>query len=563
MFDKILVANRGEIAVRIARTCRERGVGCVAVYSDVDARSRHVAIAHEAVHLPGVSPAETYLDMAAIVNAAVATGAQAIHPGYGFLAESAVFADAVTDAGLVWIGPPAEAIRRLGDKIGARRIAEAAAVPVVPGITEPIADVDLIRAFASEHGYPVAIKASGGGGGRGLKVARSEDELADAFSSARREAQAYFGSEDVFVERYLDAPKHLEVQLLAPNPDEAMWLGVRDCSLQRRHQKLVEESPPPRFAEQVADMGQAAVSLSKAAGYVNAGTVEMLVDESGRFYFLEVNARLQVEHTVTEEVLGLDLVACQLQIASGDALGFDQSDVEAHTRGHSIECRINAEDPARGFVPTPGVITRYVEPNGLGVRVDSGYAQGDEIPAAYDSLIGKLITWGNDREEARVRMLRALGEMTIEGVATTVAAHKMLLAMDAFVDGSHTTRTVEDGNALAGLDVGTGDHEAGSADVLLVAGRGVRFWNPAMSASASAAVHGAIAAGEVVAPMQGTILKVLVDEGQAVSSGEPLMVLEAMKMETTIAAMADGTVTKLEVAPGDTVAAGQPLAIIE
>ena len=563
MFDKILVANRGEIAVRIARTCRERGVHCVAVHSDVDARSRHVAIAHEAVHLPGVSPAETYLDMAAIVDAAVSTGAQAVHPGYGFLAESAAFADAVTGAGLVWIGPPAEAIRRLGDKIGARRIAEAAAVPVVPGITEPITDIEVIRTFAAEHGYPVAIKASGGGGGRGLKVARSEDELVDAFSSARREAQAYFGSEDVFVERYLDAPKHIEVQLLAPNPDEAMWLGVRDCSLQRRHQKLVEESPPPRFAERSAEMGQAAVSLSKAAGYVNAGTVEMLVDESGRFYFLEVNARLQVEHTVTEEVLGIDLVACQLQIASGDALGFDQSDVETHTRGHAIECRINAEDPTRGFIPTPGVITRYVEPNGLGVRVDSGYAQGDEIPAAYDSLIGKLIAWGNDREEARARMLRALDEMTIEGVATTVGAHKVLLTMDAFVDGSHTTRTVEDGNALAGLDMGIGEDEAGSADVLLVEGRGVRLWNPAMSASASAAVHGALAAGEVVAPMQGTILKVLVDQGQAVSSGDPLMVLEAMKMETTIAAMADGTVTKLEVAPGDTVAAGQPLAVIE
>jgi acetyl-CoA/propionyl-CoA carboxylase biotin carboxyl carrier protein len=563
VFDKVLVANRGEIAVRIARTCRERGVHCVAVHSDVDARSRHVAIAHEAVHLPGVSAAETYLDMAAIVDAAISTGAQAIHPGYGFLAESAAFADAVTDAGLVWIGPPAEAIRRLGDKIGARRIAEGAAVPVVPGITEPITDVDVIRAFAAEHGYPVAIKASGGGGGRGLKVARSEDELIDAFSSARREAQAYFGSEDVFVERYLDAPKHLEVQLLSPNPDEAMWLGVRDCSLQRRHQKLVEESPPPRFAELAAEMGQAAVSLSKAAGYMNAGTVEMLVDESGRFYFLEVNARLQVEHTVTEEVLGLDLVACQLQIASGDAVGFDQSDVETRTRGHAIECRINAEDPARGFIPTPGVITRYVEPNGLGVRVDSGYAQGDEIPAAYDSLIGKLITWGNDREEARVRMLRALDEMTIEGVATTVAAHKVLLAMDAFVDGSHTTRTVEDGNPLAGLDIGIGEDEPGSADVLLVGGRGVRLWNPAMSASASAAVHGAIAAGEVLAPMQGTILKVLVDEGQAVSSGDPLMVLEAMKMETTIAAMADGTVTKLEVTSGDTVAAGQPLAVIE
>jgi acetyl-CoA/propionyl-CoA carboxylase biotin carboxyl carrier protein len=563
MFDKILIANRGEIAVRIARTCRERGVRCVAVHSDVDARSRHVAIAHEAVHLPGVAPADTYLDMSAIIDAAVSTGAQAIHPGYGFLSENAAFADAVTDAGIVWIGPPAEAIRRIGDKIGARRIAAEAAVPVVPGITEPITDGDVIRAFAAEHGYPVAIKASGGGGGRGLKVANTDDEVGDAFDAARREAQAYFSSDDVFVERYLESPKHLEVQLLAPNPDEAMWLGVRDCSLQRRHQKLIEESPPPRGAERMADLGQAAVSLSKAAGYVNAGTVEMLVDDSGQFYFLEVNARLQVEHTVTEEVLGLDLVACQLQIASGDALGFDQDAIEGRMRGHAIECRINAEDPARGFVPTPGVIDRYVEPNGLGVRVDSGYAQGDEIPAAYDSLIAKVIAWGNDREEARVRMLRALDEMTVEGVATTIAAHKVLLETDAFVAGTHTTRTVEEGGVLAGLATRDEDDAGDAADVLLVGGRGVRLWNPAMSASASAAVHGAVGSGEVVAPMQGTILKVLVDEGRAVASGEALMVLEAMKMETTIAATAAGTVAKLEVGPGDTVAAGQSLVIIE
>lgn len=561
MFDKILIANRGEIAVRIARTCRERGVGCVAVYSDVDTASRHVAIAHEAVHLPGVAPADTYLDMTAIIEAARSSGAQAVHPGYGFLSENAAFAEAVADAGLVWVGPPAEAIRRIGDKIGARRIAEAAGVPVVPGITEPITDAEVITAFGAGHGYPVAIKASGGGGGRGLKVARSEEEVIDAFESARREARAYFGSEDVFVERYLEAPKHLEVQLLAPDPSHAMWLGVRDCSLQRRHQKLIEESPPPRFAERMPAMGEAAVSLSKAAGYVNAGTVEMLVDVSGEFYFLEVNARLQVEHTVTEEVLGLDLVACQLQIASGDALGFDQTEIEAHMHGHSIECRINAEDPARGFVPTPGVLTRYVEPNGLGVRVDSGYAQGDEVPSAYDSLIAKLITWGNDREEARVRMLRALDEMTVEGVATTIAAHELLVRSDEFIAGTHTTLTVERGGLLD--DLSMAGEVADEADVLMVGGRAVRFWNPAMSASASAAVHGAVGTGEIVAPMQGTILKVLVQSGQSVCSGDPLIVLEAMKMETSIAATSDGTVAKIEVTAGDTVAAGQSLAIIE
>ncbi|HWC13761.1 MAG TPA: biotin carboxylase N-terminal domain-containing protein [Actinomycetota bacterium] len=563
MFDKILIANRGEIAVRIARTCRERGVRCVAVHSDVDAASRHVAMAHEAVHLPGVAPTETYLDAAAVIDAAISTGAQAIHPGYGFLSESAAFAQAVEDAGLVWVGPPPAAITAVGDKIGARRIAEDAGVPVVPGITAPIADPETIAEFAREHGFPVAIKASGGGGGRGLKVARSQGEISGAFASARREAQAYFGSEEVFVERYLEAPKHLEVQLLAPSPTDALWLGVRDCSLQRRHQKLIEETPPPRFADRMGDMGKAAVALSIASGYVNAGTVEMLVDERGDFYFLEVNARLQVEHTVTEELLGIDLVACQLDIASGDALDLDQAHVEARMQGHSIECRINAEDPAAGFVPTPGTITRYVEPNGLGVRVDSGYAQGDEVPSAYDSLIAKLITWGNDREQARARMLRALDEMVVEGVATTIAAHELLLQHEAFVAGTHTTRTVEDGDILASLARDAVDATGETQDVLLVGGTTVRLWNPAMSASASAAVHGFAGTGDVTAPMQGTILKVLAEDGVEVAVGDPLMVLEAMKMETTIAASVAGRVARLAVRPGDTVAAGQTLAVIE
>ena len=536
---------------------------CVAVHSDVDAKSRHVAIAHEAVHLPGVAPTDTYLNMGAVIDAALSTGAQAIHPGYGFLSENATFADAVQEAGLVWVGPPPTAIRALGDKIGARRIAETAGVPVVPGITEPITDVEKIKAFGTEHGYPIAIKASGGGGGRGLKVAHSEADVEEAFLSARREAQAYFGSEDVYVERYLADPKHLEVQLLALSPSEALWLGVRDCSLQRRHQKLIEETPPPRFAERMPEMGAAAVALSKAAGYVNAGTVEMLADSNGDFYFLEVNARLQVEHTVTEEVLGLDLVACQLQIASGDATGLDQTQIEAQMHGHSIECRINAEDPGRGFIPTPGLITRFVEPNGLGVRVDSGYAQGDEVPAAYDSLIAKLITWGNDREEARVRMLRALEEMTVEGVATTSAAHELLLNSEEFVAGTHTTRTVEASDIQSGLVSETSADDEDAEDVLLVAGRAVRLWNPAMSAWASAAVHGVHGGGDIVAPMQGTILKVLVNEGDEVEAGQALMVLEAMKMETTIAAPSAGKVSKIEVAAGGSVAAGQSLAVVE
>ena len=552
MLAKILIANRAEIAVRIARTCRELDIGCVAVYSDVDAHARHVSAATEAVHLPGVAPADTYLNVEAIVEVARATGAEAIHPGYGFLAENASFADAVIAAGLAWIGPPPDAIRAAGDKISARRLAARAGVPVVPGLLDPVTDVAVLRRFGSENGYPIAIKAAGGGGGRGLKIARSEEEIEPAFSSARREAEAYFSSSDVYAERYLDAPKHLEVQVLG-TPDDVVWLGVRDCSLQRRHQKLVEETPPPRFARCAAEMGEAAVAIAKETGYVNAGTVEMLVDRHGAFYFLEVNSRLQVEHTITEEVLGIDLVACQLRIASGEPLGFTQSDLTA--RGHAIECRINAEDPARGFAPAPGRITRYSEPSGPGVRVDSGYAEGDAIPDAYDSLIAKLITWGTDRDEARTRMAGALDEFELEGVPTTIAAHRLLIAAKEFVDGSYTTATVERGGLLDPLI----EEPKG---LLMVDRRSVRLWNPAMARSAAAAV-GPAGVGELVAPMQGTILKVLVSEGQRVEAGDPVIVLEAMKMETTIPAPRAGTVTSIKVVPGGTARAGEPLATVE
>ena len=559
MFSKILVANRGEIAVRIARTCRELGVRYVAVHSDVDAQARHVIVADQAVHLPGVAPTDTYLDVEAILDAARSTGAEAVHPGYGFLSENADFAEAVIDAGLAWIGPPPSATRAIGDKIKARRIAESAGVPIVPGTLEPLQSVDEITAFGDQHGYPLAIKAAGGGGGRGLKVARNRDEVEAAFESARREASAYFSNDEVFIERYLENPKHLEVQLLAPNPDEALWLGVRDCSLQRRHQKLVEETPPPLFSERVADMGQAAVSLSKACGYVNAGTVELLVDTDGSFYFLEVNARLQVEHTVTEEVLGIDLVACQLRIASGEPLGFTQDDVQS--RGHAIECRINAEDPTRDFIPTPGLLESFVEPNGLGVRVDSGYATGDVIPDAYDSLLAKLVTWGKDRDEARSRMLRCLEEFEIKGVSSTIPAHKILLQLDEFVAGTHTTKTVESG-VLDELEAAASTEEE-AANVLLVGGRAVRLWSPAMAASASAAVSGGLGAGEIAAPMQGTILKVLVEPGQNVEPGDAIVILEAMKMETTLAATISGIVGSISVAPGDTVPAGHVVAVVE
>jgi acetyl-CoA/propionyl-CoA/long-chain acyl-CoA carboxylase, biotin carboxylase, biotin carboxyl carrier protein len=558
VFSKILIANRGEIAVRIARTCRDLGVATVAVHSDVDELARHTRMCDEAVHLPGIASADTYLNVPATIDAATMTGVDAIHPGYGFLSENASFAEAVMAAGLVWVGPPPEALRALGDKISARRIAGSAGVPVVPGLLEPVNDVAMVREFAYEHGYPVAIKAAGGGGGRGLKVAREEGAIAEAFDGARREAGAYFSDDRVYVERYLASPKHLEVQILAPGPDDALWLGVRDCSLQRRHQKLVEETPPPRLSVATADLGRAAVALSKAVGYVNAGTVEMLV-EGSNYYFLEVNARLQVEHTVTEEVFGVDLVAAQLRIAAGDDLGFTQSDLAG--RGSAIECRINAEDPSRGFVPTPGRLTRFVEPSGPGVRVDSGYGVGDEVPGAYDSLLAKIICTGSDRGQARARMLRALGEMEIAGVASTVGAQQLLLQEPSFVDGSHSTTTVEQSAVLDSLAEDT-IATASTQSVLLVEGRAVALWNPAMSGSASAAVSRNLSTGDVIAPMQGTVLKLWVAEGDSVKVGDPLIVLEAMKMESTIDATREGKVA-VHVAPGDSVGAGQLLAVIE
>lgn len=561
MFDKILIANRGEIAVRIARTCRELGVATVAVYSDADARARHVAACDESAPLPGTAPADTYLDGGAVLEAARGAGAEAVHPGYGFLAESASFAAAVAGAGLTWIGPPAEVIRAVGDKIEARRIADEAGVPVVPGLLEPVEGLDVLRAFGDEHGYPLVIKAAGGGGGRGLKLARSAEEVGEAFAAARRESEAYFGSREVYVERYLEAPKHLEVQILAATPDEALWLGMRDCSLQRRHQKLVEETPPPRFGERAEDMGAAAVAVGKACGYRGAGTVEMLVDASGAFFFLEVNARLQVEHTVTEATHGLDLVACQLAIAAGEPLGFTQGDL--NPRGHAIECRINAEDPARVFAPAPGVISRYEEPGGIGVRVDSGYGEGDTVPDAYDSLLAKVITWGDDREAARARMLRALEEMTVEGVPTTIPLHRALLAGEEFVTGAHTTRTVEDSGVLEWLAASVAEEEATTTGVLMVGGRPVKLWNPAMAGSAAAAIQGGLMAKELVAPMQGTVLSVAVTEGQEVAAGDTVVVVEAMKMETTVAALGPGRVTSVSVSPGESVSSGQVLAVVE
>jgi acetyl-CoA/propionyl-CoA/long-chain acyl-CoA carboxylase, biotin carboxylase, biotin carboxyl carrier protein len=567
MFKRILVANRGEIAVRVARTCRDLGVEVVAVHSDVDASARHVRMADDAVRLPGVAPTDTYLNVEAIVAAARQSGAEAIHPGYGFLSERADAAEAVIAADLVWVGPPPDAIRAAGDKVRARRLADSVGVPPVPGTLEPVADADEVLRFGDRAGFPVAIKAAGGGGGRGLKVAADPQAVPEALESARREAQAYFGSSDVYLERYLPDPKHVEIQVLATGSGRSLWLGARDCSLQRRHQKLVEETPPPMFADLVPSMGAAAVAVTDACGYVNAGTVEFLVDAAtGHFYFLEINARLQVEHPITEEVLGIDLVAAQLRIASGEPLGFEQPDVapggRLAPRGHAIECRINAEDPSLGFQPRPGRITRYREPGGPGIRVDAGFGEGDTIPAAYDSLLAKVVAWGATREEARHRMLRALDEYEIQGVPTTIPAHQTLLEDPAFVDGSYTTRTVE-GGALDALMSRTVSAGPAAAPVLVVEGTPARLWNPAMAASAAGAVTAASAgAGRdtVVAPMHGTILRVLVSEGDEVQPGDPVAILEAMKMETHLTATAAGTITRLAVRPGDVVEAGQTIA---
>jgi acetyl-CoA/propionyl-CoA carboxylase biotin carboxyl carrier protein len=574
MFSKILIANRGEIAVRVARTCRELGIKVVAVHSDADGRARHVALADQAVHLSGVAAAETYLNIPAVVDAARRTGAEAVHPGYGFLSERAEAAEAVADAGLVWIGPPPGALRLAGDKVHSRRLAESAGVAPVPGTFEPVEGPDEVVAFGDRHGYPVAIKAAGGGGGRGLKVARSAEEVPAALESAIREAQSYFGYGDVYLERYLPAPKHIEVQVLAEAPGRTLWLGARDCSLQRRHQKLVEETPPAGFAELVPAMGQAALDVANACGYVNAGTVEFLLDPGDRqFYFLEVNARLQVEHTVTEEVHGLDLVAAQIRIAAGAPLGFDQGDLLPggilRPRGHAIECRINAEDPAKGFLPTPGRIVRYREPGGPGIRVDSGFGEGDEIPPAYDSLIAKVVAWAPTREDARRRMLRALEEFVIEGVPTTMPAHKILLESPQFVDGTYTTRTAEGGalEMLRGPTVPAAADTSGRREpvVLMIEGSAVRLWHPAMAASAAAAstARRGPGQGSVVAPMHGTIIKVLVRPGDVVESGDPVAILEAMKMETQLTAAAGGTVKGVEVETGDIVESGRIVAVIE
>ncbi|HXQ19211.1 MAG TPA: acetyl-CoA carboxylase biotin carboxylase subunit [Acidimicrobiales bacterium] len=583
MPKKVLIANRGEIAVRVMRTCRELGIGTVAVYSELDREAMHVRLADEAYPLGGQSAAESYLNVEAIVSALEASGADALHPGYGFFSENADFARRIGAAGVTFIGPPPEAIEVMGDKISSRLAAAAAGVAGVPGRSETVTSADEVVAFGEEYGWPVAIKAAYGGGGRGMKVVQAAADAAEAVESAQREAQAYFGRPEIYLERYLAWPRHIEMQVLADTHGTALWLGERDCSCQRRHQKLIEECPAPNFPDEVRQaMGEAAVRVALACGYTNAGTVEFLYQD-GEFFFLEMNTRLQVEHPVTELVTGLDLVACQLAIADGQPLALRQADVRR--TGHAIEARINAEDPAGGrFLPSPGTITAFEAPGGPGVRLDTGYQRGDTVSQHYDNLVAKLVVWAEDRDGARRRLLRALEELRVEGIATTIPAHQAILAHPDFANATHSTNWVEERLDLSNLSTApapaSGD-EAEPARVLRevtaeVEGRryAVRLWVPDTAAGPRAPVakapakrRGATTAGTgsgtVTVPMQGTIVKVLVAAGDVVEVDQTICVLEAMKMENAINADKAGTVTEVRVAAGDLVGGGDVVAVIE
>ncbi len=585
MLNKVLIANRGEIAVRVIRTCRELGVATVAVYSDLDRDALHVRLADEAYALGGQTAAESYLNTEKILEVLAASGADGVHPGYGFFSENADFARAISGAGVTWIGPPPEAIEVMGDKISSRLAAQRADVAGVPGTTEVLQSADEVVAFGNEHGWPVAIKAAYGGGGRGMRVVKAADEAAAALESAQREAEKAFGRSESYMERYLTWPRHVEVQVFADTHGNAVYLGTRDCSAQRRHQKLIEEAPAPGIPEStLAAMGEAAVKVAKACGYVNAGTVEFIYQD-GDFYFLEMNTRLQVEHPATEAVFGRDLVALQLRIASGEPLGFTQDDIRPN--GHAIEIRLNAEDPAGGrFLPSPGTITRFYRPDGFGVRVDAGYDEGDTVSQFYDNLIAKLVVWGTDREDARRRTLRALRETEISGPATTIPADIAILEHPDFINIEHSTNWVEQKLDLSGVSSAASPAPAAEdgrvqRDVdVEVNGRkfAVKLWVPDV---APVAVGGAApkparprpgggsgghaaggGSGQVTVPMQGTIVKVLVNVGDEVAAGQAVTVLEAMKMENNITAETSGTVSEVRVKPGDAVGAGDVVVVI-
>jgi len=589
MFEKLLVANRGEIAVRIMIACEELGVDTVAIYSEADRDAGHVDYADEAYNVGPAPASESYLDQETIVETAQRAGADAIHPGYGFLAENAEFARRVEETSdVTWVGPSSDAMEQLGEKTKARTILQEADVPVVPGTNDPVDSAEEVRDLGEEYGYPVAIKAEGGGGGRGMKIVHDEADVEDALESAQREGEAYFDNDSVYVEKYLEAPKHIEVQVLADHHGNVRHLGERECSLQRRHQKVIEEAPSPALSEEMREqIGEAARRGVQAAGYTNAGTVEFLV-EDGQFYFMEVNTRIQVEHTATEEVTDIDIVRWQIRVAADEELSFSQDDVEIG--GHAIEYRINAEDPANDFAPTPGPLETYNPPSSIGIRLDHAITQGDEIGGDYDSMIGKLIVSAPDRERCLERSKRALEHFTVEGVQTTIPFHRLMLDDQVFVDGRHTTKYLDeelDDAAIADAVErwGTG-HEATTSnggvsthemtvevdnrkiDVLI---EGDLPSTPAAGSGTDGGSDGSgggggrqqAEAGAITAEMQGTILSVKVAEGDEVQQGDVVCVLEAMKMENDVVAATDGTVASVPVSDGDSVDMGDTLIVLE
>jgi acetyl-CoA/propionyl-CoA/long-chain acyl-CoA carboxylase, biotin carboxylase, biotin carboxyl carrier protein len=573
----LLVANRGEIAVRVMRTAREMGIRTIAIYSELDRDALHVDLADEAWNVGPAPAAESYLNQEKILQIAHESGAEAIHPGYGFLSENATFAKEVEKTGLIWVGPTADSIEVMGDKITSRRHAEEFGVPTVPGVTHPVTSVEEVLDLAAEFGYPVAVKAAHGGGGKGLRIVRDAEGAADAFEGARREADAYFGNPEVYVEKYLEKARHVEAQVLFDTHGNSLFLGERDCSVQRRHQKLIEETPSPGLSgKHRKALGKAALAAGRSCGYVNAGTVEFLVDGDGEFFFLEMNTRLQVEHTITEMVTGIDLVAWQLKIANGEKLDIEEVD----PRGHAIEFRINAEDPFLDYLPTPGQVVEWQEPAGPGVRVDSWIRTGTAVSQYYDNLMAKLIVWGSDREMAINRGKRALREFKVRGVSTTIPAHLAVLDHEDFLEGRHHTRWMEESVSLEGTspDVAPAlpeDEELMKRDITVeIGGRRftVSYWAPEPTVAGtptrrrppklSSTGQSEAPDGVIAAPMQGTIVKVHVEAGDPVKAGEPICVLEAMKMENEVTTPNGGDVVDLRVEPGDTVAAGEVIAIV-
>jgi acetyl-CoA/propionyl-CoA carboxylase biotin carboxyl carrier protein len=575
VFGKVLIANRGEIAVRVIRALRELGLLSVAVYSDADRQALHARLADEAYHIGPTPAAESYLNIEKLIQVAKRSGAEAVHPGYGFLAESAPFARAVTGAGLVWIGPHPGAIEAMGSKVESRRIMAEAGIPITPGTEAPIGSPEEISAFAAEHGYPVAVKAVAGGGGKGFSVVQDKTQVQAAYLRTRREGEANFGDGSVYLEKYLHSPRHIEIQVLRDKHDHGVHLGERDCSIQRRHQKLVEECPSPRLDLRMRNrMGEVAVHAAEAVGYDNVGTVEFLVQDD-EFFFLEMNTRLQVEHPVTEEVTGVDIVQTGIRIAAGQELPFSQEEIS--WRGHAIEVRINAEDAAGDFVPSPGVVTAYEGPGGPGVRVDSSLRGPGVVPEAYDPLFAKLIARGADREDALRRLRRALAEFRVEGIATTLPFHRALLEDEVFLSGSYTTGFVAE--RLAGFDIETSPvvrvdgapGKEGREVEVEVNGKlfrvrvyeKVRGERERPRRKAEVVRRATMGGGAVVAPMQGTIVKVLVEEKQEVVADEAICILEAMKMESEIGEQRRGRVAKVLVEAGKAVRSGEPLVVLE